>query len=227
MTAVSCPSCKAPLALRLLPDWYSWADCGSCHHPVLTEFLANAGVPQPLIRRLDDWARRSPKLTDIGIDSEFGTGLDDERYLSEWKVLRDETLTLVAELRTYVEAQADVLIELFEARSWTDDETVGWRRRKRRLKLIEEYGGLLGSHHVDTGHPQLREVDPLSILYPDGFTLEEERQRFRSGFELGAAFESIGIGYDEWVRNVARVEAELGLGPTKKPSGGEVPPDGC
>jgi hypothetical protein len=227
MIGVSCPSCKAPLALRLLPDWYSWAECASCYHPIRTEFLANAGIPQPLIQGLDDWARRSPKLTGIGIDSDFGTGLDDERYLADWKALRDETRTLVAELRTYFEAQADVLIELFEGRSWTDDEIVRWRRQKRRLKLIEEYGGLFGSHYVDIGNPRLREGEPLPIPYPDGFASEEERQHFRSGFELGAAFEPIGIGYDEWVRNVARLEAELGLRPTKKPSGGKVPPDGC
>jgi hypothetical protein len=193
---------------------------------VRTEFLASAGVPRQLIHRFDDWARRSPKLTGIGIDSDLGTGLDDDRYLAAWKALRDETKTLVAELRTYFDTQADVLIHHFENRSWTDDEVVSWRRRMHRLRMIEEYGGMLGSHHVDVGYSPPREGDPLPIPYPESFT-SEERNRFRSGFEMGACFESIGIRYGDWAQDLNRVEAELGIRPTKKPSGGEVPPDGC
>jgi hypothetical protein len=91
--------------------------------------------------------------------SESGAELDDPRYVPAWKEIRGETLAILANLRCYVEAEADVLADAFGTKmpeERTDGEILRWRRWKERLKLIEDHGECSAADTLMKGGSQRR-----------------------------------------------------------------------
>ena len=142
--------------------------------------LLQAGASPDLLDRIHRWARRSPKILGVGIDSGLGEELPDTPYLRAWKELRDETRAILAELRTHLPAKADVTEDVFDTlppEQWTDEAILAWRHRKIRTWLVFRYGILIG---VAAGRD--------GGACPDAFDRKEERDSFEDGVRFAAAF---------------------------------------
>lgn len=175
------------------------------------EFLARLGIPAALIARLEKWESRSPKVTGVGIEGAWGTGLPDAEYVKAWKELRGETVEILEGLRKYLPAQADVSAEVFESRrpsDWTGEKIAEWRRQKQRELLIMSYGSLLGVRHADAGGEPPAEEAELPVPYPKEFLSEDDRRAFHRGFSYGAHLR-VPVGEEE--PTLAELERKLGV----------------
>jgi hypothetical protein len=229
MACKTCPNCGAALRLRMFASIDLCMICDACNQGVPAEFLVRSGLPEPLLQKLERWARRSWNITDFTEPGARGPNPDDREYVVMWRDLRGETRNLVAELGRYVEVHAVVVSEVYEIRSpeaWTDEEILRWRHQRQRLKGIGDYGVLIGARHFELGNPRPAQANLLDIEDPEGLRSKEERTTFRGGFLLASIFGSWAEP-DQWESEVRRLDAELGMRATKKPSGGKNPPDGC
>jgi hypothetical protein len=216
---VPCPSCSAPLGLRLLPDFTTSTFCLACDAPIPVELLVQVGIPADLIERLKAWDRRSPKITGVGIESDLGLDLDDRQFVVAWKEVREETFSLLTEFRRHLPAEADVVADVFATRKpeeWTDGEIAAWRRQGLRLRLILEYGGTRGEQFMEEGGAPPGDSDPLPIPIPTILRSDEERAWFDEGFRLGARFK-VPVGgvpsqnRGPWRDRLIELERDLGV----------------
>jgi hypothetical protein len=227
---IPCPECAHPLGLRLHPAEGNTVWCRSCRSSVDYGHLIRSGIPSGLIVKLMEWAEQCPRITGVGYRGDYGPGLSDEHYVHAWREVHQATATLLAAMRWYVDAEAEVETKVFDRPGnhvWTDGDIIEWRKKQIRLRRISDYGGLFGRHYRDMGKQPAPLSEEIPIPYPAALSSPEEREAFRIGFVTRSHVDPFrALDYSKWASEVEELERELGFRPTKKPPGGEVPPGG-
>lgn len=207
---MTCASCREPLRLALFPSEGAAAWCQSCTQPADYGDLVRSGIPSGLIVRLMEWEREFPRLTGIGVGGDYGPGLDDPSYARAWRALFTESKSLLADVGWHVPVQSRAITEVFGSGSpddATDEAIARWRRRTRRMELVDSYGWLFGMKQRDpAGTPA---EPPAGILRSD-----EEAIRFRSAVELaGRSDTPTGLSEGTWQALISDLERELSEAP--------------
>lgn len=196
---MTCPKCAAPLGVRLVPDCCGFFRCLACDRELDGALLVQAGVPMVLIDRIKTAARRASEVTSPGGGATYGEGLDDSNYVRAWREVRDETASILAEVRTHLPARADVVDDVFDTRpevAWSDEAIIDWRRKQRRICLVQDYGYLARLLYSGEGDAPVPDKGTLPIPYPPELQSEEERGAFRLSFRLAATLFGPFIGPD-------------------------------
>lgn len=184
---VLCPSCEKKLLLKLDPDVYCAAWCGTCGQEVPPETLLEGGVAKEVVDRIEPWGRKARELLEAGDDMAVGGERTDEEYIRDWKTLRDETVDLLRDLRAHVPAGTKVF-GTPKPPEWSDSEILHWRRQREREGLLYSYGYQMGARWVEKeGGLPLEEADALPIDYPVACVTPSEKERYRQGFVLGSS----------------------------------------
>ncbi|MBI2901114.1 MAG: hypothetical protein HYY17_13090 [Planctomycetes bacterium] len=183
---ILCPSCEKKLYLKLQPEFHCSLWCGTCEQEVPPETLTDAGAPAGLLARIGPWADRVRDLLDVGDEMAVGGTRGDDEYVREWKALRDETVSLFAELKRFVPVGTKVFGAPRVPTEWSDAEILRWRRQREREGLLHSYGYQVGARYVEhEGGLPLDDGDGLPIPYPAACVTDSEKTRFLEGFILG------------------------------------------
>lgn len=159
--------------------------CGGCDQEVPPETLTEGGAPKELVLRVEAWGPKAMAILEVEDEGTVGGERTDSEYVEDWKSLRDETATLLRELRQFLPAGTNVF-GAPKPPDWKDEEILHWRRQREREGLLYSYGFQLGARNVEEeGGLPLDEGDSLPVPFPIACVTPSERQRFHSGFAAG------------------------------------------
>lgn len=179
-----CPSCEKRLLVRLHAESYCNTWCGGCGTEVPPETLLEAGVPGPLVARLEPWGRAVRDLLEIEDGEGVGGDRTDPDYVAAWKALRDDTEELLKSFRPFLPT-GTAAFGPAKPPHWSDAEIVRWRRQREREGCLFTYGYQQGARFVFRGGTPMDEGDSLPVEFPGACVTSSEKKRYESGFLMG------------------------------------------